>query len=57
MTGPVLITARTPGYDALMRTLIGTRTVRAETFKARVLATIQQQNDAAETRPARKGRA
>lgn len=56
MTGPVMITARTPGYDALMRTLIGTDTVQAATFATRVRATIQQQNTA-EARPAAKGRA
>lgn len=46
MTAPVKITAATPGYDALMATLIGTNTTQAATFPARVRATIQQQNTA-----------
>lgn len=56
MTGPVMITARTPGYDALMTTLIGAKTTQAATFTTRVRAAVQKQN-AAETRPATKGRA
>lgn len=46
MTGPVTIDASTRGYDALMATLIGTRTVQAASFQARVADRIQNQQAA-----------
>jgi hypothetical protein len=47
MTGPATVNARTPGYDALMATLLGTATVQAATFKDRVVNRIQVRQDAA----------
>lgn len=53
MTFPVTISARTPGYDALMRTLIGARTRQAGTFNARTADRIGEQQAA--TRPDTNG--
>lgn len=47
MTAPVKITAATPGYDALMATLIGANTTQVASFQARVRATITAEQDAA----------
>jgi hypothetical protein len=60
MTGPVMITARTPGYDALMATLIVVQPVQTGTpgtghsgdlvpFDVCVRAAIAKQNDSAKT--------
>lgn len=56
MTASVKITASTPGYGALMTTLIGAQPLHVGTFNARVRATIQQQNAAERTRRERSGR-
>ena len=49
MTGPVTINANTRGYDALMATLIGTRTAQAASFQARVADRITRQQADAKT--------
>jgi hypothetical protein len=51
MTGPVTINAHTRGYDALMATLIGARTVQAASFQARVANRIQTLQNGATASP------
>lgn len=46
MTGPVTISARTPGYDAQTATLIGANPPRLVTFNDRVIATVADQQAA-----------
>ena len=56
MTGPVTINANSQGYDALMATLIGTRTAQAASFQARVADRITRQQNAEKIAPERSGR-
>jgi len=52
----VTINASSQGYDALMATLIGTRTVQAASFQARVADRITWQQNIEKTAPERSGR-